>query len=208
MIIPVYNGERFLKEAIDSVRIQTTEPLDVIVVDDGSTDRSVEIASSYGSQVRIVQHEKNRGPSAARNTGIRLALHDVVAFLDADDLWKKDALHRRIEMLERDPRVSVVLGHVERTIQKDVPIVCSSLGSAIFRKTVFETVGLLDERLRFGEDVDFFLRIKETALKIGIIPQTVQIYRIHDENSTRNIDPYETGLLQILHRSIRRRNGK
>lgn len=205
VIIPVYNGKLFLREAIDSVLEQCIEALDIIVVDDGSTDSCGEIARLYGPAVRLLQHEKNRGPSAARNTGIREAYYDILAFLDADDWWVKDSLVRRLEYLQNDPSMDVVLGATKRTLHEGGAKICSSVGAAIFRKKVFETVGLFDESLRYGEDGDLFLRIKEQHMKVGFLQDVVQVYRMHENNSTKEKKVFEKGILEMLHRSIRRK---
>ena len=97
-IVPVFNGEQFLGEAIDSILAQTHQPGEVIVVDNGSMDRSAAIASSYGDPVRVL-HEDKRGPAAARNAGIRAAGLPFIAFLDADDLFHPEKLERQVAHL-------------------------------------------------------------------------------------------------------------
>ena len=93
-IVPVFNGERYLAEALDSILAQTWRPLEVIVVDDGSTDGTAHIAAGYGAEVSYI-HQANAGPAAARNRGLDAARGEFIAFLDADDLWHKDKLSAR-----------------------------------------------------------------------------------------------------------------
>ena len=92
-IVPVYNGERYLAETLQSILGQRVGPLEVIVVDDGSTDGTAGVARRFGSAIRVL-HQTNAGPAAARNLGLSEARGDFVAFLDADDLWKPDKLAR------------------------------------------------------------------------------------------------------------------
>lgn len=208
VVIPVFNCESYLEDAIDSVLNQSRRPDEVIVVDDASKDQSVEVARLYCPDIRLVKHARNLGPSAARNTGIKLSTGEVLAFLDADDWWTEKALEKRLDLLQKKPKLDVVLGYTQRTNLKSSAVLCGSVGSGIFRKKVFEEVGKFDETLRYGEDGDLFLRIKESPLHIGTISEIVQMYRMHDSNSTRNKNLHDMGLLEILHRSIRRKNGK
>src|SRR5690242_4967891 len=90
-IVPVFNGERYLGEALDSIFAQGHQPLEVLVVDDGSTDGSAAVAKSYGDRVRYF-FQPNAGPAAARNLGLEAARGEFIAFLDADDLWHRDKL--------------------------------------------------------------------------------------------------------------------
>lgn len=109
VIIPCYNGEHFLREAIDSALNQTYRPTEVIVVDDGSTDASTRIADSYGSPVRVVR-QSNHGESVARNRGMEEAKGEWVAFLDADDIWVANKLSRQLEVIADDV-ICVHTGH-------------------------------------------------------------------------------------------------
>src|SRR4051812_386439 len=99
-IVAVYNGEPFLAEAIDSILAQTYRPLEVIVVDNMSTDATAEIAASYGEPVHVIDAEP-RGPAIARNRGIRDARFPLIAFLDADDLIHPEKLERQVAHLSR-----------------------------------------------------------------------------------------------------------
>ena len=103
--VPVYNGERFLRDAVSSIIAQSHKAFEVIVVDDGSTDGTSAVARSFPEQVRYVRQE-NAGPAAARNRGVTEARGRFLAFLDADDLWLPDKLARQIAMLEGDPTIA------------------------------------------------------------------------------------------------------
>ncbi len=219
VIIPVFNGEDFISAALDSVRAQT-RPVDaVIVVDDGSTDRTAQIVAGY-PEVSLVR-QPNAGPSAARNRGVRLAHGDYVAMLDADDLWPVDRQAVMAEILDSDPSVGVVWGTqrllVEpgATIPEWVPpgdpeaIDPSQLprptGAFLARRSVFELVGLYDTNLRHGEDSDWALRGREQGVKWAMIPEVTLIRRLHDANLTLDSSAQRRAMFEVLQRRASRR---
>lgn len=126
VIIPAYNAEKFISEALDSVFAQTYRPIEVIVIDDGSTDRTAEIVKDY-SIVKINKtiktditkielrylYQENGGPSKARNTGIKAAKGEYIAFLDADDLWMSDKIEKQIQLFKKDPKIDVIFTDVK-----------------------------------------------------------------------------------------------
>ena len=122
VIMPVYNGERFLLDAVRSVEAQGLERLEILVIDDGSTDGTAAILAGLGSRVRAVR-QPNRGPAAARNQGLALARGNVIAFLDADDLWSPGGLADMLAHLEAHPEIDIVQGLIERR--------CSSAGRSL-----------------------------------------------------------------------------
>ncbi len=138
VIIPAYNAEGFIAEALDSVFSQTYRPLEIIVVDDGSTDKTAKIIKNYQSSLsnktditsKIIKtdspevelrylYQKNSGPSKARNTGIKAAKGDYIAFLDADDLWIGDKLDKQMQLFKREQRIDVIFCNVETTKSKN-----------------------------------------------------------------------------------------
>ena len=117
VIIPVYNGERYLAEAIESVSVQTYRPIEIVVVDDGSTDRSAEVAQRFNS-VRYCR-QLHGGIGSARNRGVALAQGSAFAFLDADDLWDKDKLRLQMAAFDEDAEIDVVFGHIRQFISPE-----------------------------------------------------------------------------------------
>ncbi|HKV36457.1 MAG TPA: glycosyltransferase family A protein, partial [Pyrinomonadaceae bacterium] len=111
VIIPVFNGERFLREAVQSVLDQGDSSVEIIVVDDGSTDGTETVARSL--PVRYL-HQTNQGPAAARNRGIEHAQGSLLAFADADDLWPVNKLELQLPCLLRDPKIDIVLGRIQQ----------------------------------------------------------------------------------------------
>jgi glycosyltransferase involved in cell wall biosynthesis len=167
-----------LKEAIDSVLAQDFEDMELIVVDDGSTDGTPKEISQYGGRVKFIQHFENKGVSAARNRGILHARGKYIAFLDSDDLWVKGKLKIQVAFLDDNPhypicytdeiwirkgkRVNPMLKHAKYSgwiFEKCLPLCIISPSSAMMRRTLFSKVGLFDEALPVCEDYDLWLRI-------------------------------------------------
>jgi glycosyltransferase involved in cell wall biosynthesis len=216
VIMPAYNAERFLEEAVASVRRQDYRNLEVIVIDDGSTDRTGEIAKSLGSPVRYLL-QAHRGPAVARNRGIREARGDVIAFLDADDLWPDGKLALQIARLRDAPDVDVILGRIQYrgidgTEVPDIPfegpdrtVTHVHLGSGVFRRSVFDRVGLFDESLSYSEDLDWSLRVRECGISMLILKEITLLYRLHGGNMTITKTTPDLQVLQVLKKSLDRR---
>ena len=178
VIIPTYNRFPMLKEAVDSVLAQGFEDMELIVVDDGSSDVTAEKIKQYGGRVRLLRHSVNKGVSAARNKGILHARGKYIAFLDSDDLWVKGKLKIQVTFLDDNPhyplcytdeiwirkgkRVNPMLKHAKYSgwiFEKCLPLCIISPSSVMIRRTLFSKVGLFDEALPVCEDYDFWLRI-------------------------------------------------
>jgi glycosyltransferase involved in cell wall biosynthesis len=112
VIIPVYNGQETIRRAIDSVLSQSYRATEVIVVDDGSTDSSIELLLQYGAKIRLVE-QKNAGVASARNQGIKLSRGEYIAFLDQDDFWVQEKLAIQVEILRKHPSVGVTFSNLE-----------------------------------------------------------------------------------------------
>ena len=211
VVIPVFNGERFLREAVESVLAQKYSPLEIIMVDDGSTDGTADVARSLPETVRYL-HQSNQGPAAARNRGIEHAQGSLIAFADADDVWPEDKLALQLPYLMRDPAAEIVMGRIQQVLLSETgaenfaePAFSVNLGSAIIRKSVFERVGLFDETMRYSEDVDWFMRAREGRAAIVTIDAVTLLYRQHDQNMTRGKSTSELNVLKALKRSLDRR---
>jgi glycosyltransferase involved in cell wall biosynthesis len=178
VIIPTYNRLPMLEEAVNSVLAQDFEDMELIVVDDGSTDGTAEVMGRYGGRVKLLEHPANRGVSAARNRGILHARGKYIAFLDSDDLWVKRKVKIQAAFLDDNPhyplcytdeiwirkgkRVNPMLKHAKYSgwiFEKCLPLCIISPSSAMMRKTLFSKVGLFDEALPVCEDYDFWLRV-------------------------------------------------
>lgn len=216
VIIPAYNCERFIAEAVESVRRQDHRPIEIIVVDDGSTDGTSAHVKNLGKDIRYV-HQSNRGPAAARNRGIEMAKGEVFAFLDADDYWPENKLEIQLAHLRRYPRIEVVLGRIQFTgslTEADMKIrfegpdntmVNINLGSGIFKRAVFEKVGIFDESLRHFEDHDWFLRAREKDVSMVILENITLYYRRHENSMSSRKSEDDPTMIQILKKSLDRR---
>jgi len=213
VIIPVYNGERFLAEAIESVLAQTYRPVEVIVVDDGSTDGSAKIAAKFKDNVHYV-YQPNSGPAAARNRGLKMVHGGIIGFIDADDLWTEDKLQVQLPHLAGDPSVEIVLGHIKRMWaaegtrdynQFTEPELALSLESCLFRKTVFDKVGYFDPTLCRCEDWDWFMRARELGVSIVTHEEVTAYYRRHEHNLTLQKELGDKYFAIVLKKSLERR---
>ena len=208
VVIPVFNGERFLRDAVQSVLDQRYAPLEIIIVDDGSTDGTASVARSLPETVRYL-HQTNQGPAAARNRGIEQAQGGLIAFADADDLWPQAKLELQLPYLIKDRGVEIVMGRIQQVLSSEEefgePAFSVNLGCAVIRKTVFDRVGLFDETMRYSEDVDWFMRVREAGVAIMTIDAVTLFYRQHEQNMTRGKSTSELNVLKALKRSLDRR---
>jgi glycosyltransferase involved in cell wall biosynthesis len=213
VIVPAYQAEAFLGEALESALGQDCGPLEVLVVDDGSTDRTREVALAYPVQLLRSPH---RGPAAARNAGLALARGEFVTILDADDVWPIDRLSRQVEHLRGHPEHGIVLGLTEIFLTPGQPRpphwpvahsgrpIPAVAGSMLARAEVFEIVGGFDEDLRQCEDIDWLARVKDAGIQAGTIDHVVLRYRIHANNTSRDTAANKATLLRVLRDSVRR----
>lgn len=214
-IIPVYNGEQFLAKAIASILEQNYDPLEIIVVDDGSTDNTAAVVQQFESKIRYF-HQSNQGPAAARNLGLQQAQGNAIAFLDVDDLWSKSKLTLQTSCLLDNPRVGIVQGYTqlrrqvkdphdqEAYINHRAPFYLSSLTSALYRRSVFEQVGLFNEKLIYGEDTDWFLRAWSQRIEQILLDEITLYYHKHDRNMTLGKDRVQLGLVRVYHQHLQR----
>ena len=213
VIIPAWNAAPFLAEAIASVRRQTWPVNEIIVVDDGSTDGTAEVARAAGSDIRVICQE-NLGPAAARNRGLAAASGDYVTFLDADDLYVEGKIAWEMEALLADPTLEMALTYMqlfrilpegERQWIQD-PQFIFGFACGTYRRRVFDGPdGKIDESLRRGEDTDWFLRCCERGEMVKLISRAGLLYRRHPGSLTWGRNAQETGWLHILKRSLDRR---
>jgi glycosyltransferase involved in cell wall biosynthesis len=215
VIIPIYNGEAHLRNALASALTQTLTPNEVIVIDDGSTDSSAAIAQSL-PQVTY-RYQENAGPAAARNTGLALASSRYIAFLDADDLWPADNLSTLASYLDQHPEALVVVGRIQymylegsemQTNNKGIPIGVATgvnLPAAMFRCEAFERVGIFNPEWRLSEDVEWYMRAAESGIEPDIIETITLIHQIHTTNMTLARAELRKQLMNVLKASLDRR---
>lgn len=205
VVIPAFNAEDFLAEAIESVFANECTDLEVIVVDDGSSDRSAEIARRYPVHL-IVQ--ANQGVSAARNVGYRAAHGEYFAGLDADDRWCAGKLEHQLQCLITDPSLDVVYGSVQQFRESPRyealgdPVPGRLPGTMLARRRAFEKVGAFDESLVLGEFMDFIVRSREAGLKELVLEQVCLQRRIHGANLGVTARDHISDYFEVARRSL------
>jgi glycosyltransferase involved in cell wall biosynthesis len=216
VIIPIFNAAAYLPQAVASVRAQDHSPLEIIVVDDGSTDTTADVAQSL-PDVRYF-HQPNAGPAAARNRGIREARGEILAFLDADDLWATGKLAAQLPVLRQFPDEHLVAGHVEQFTSDDVAPTANrdtvvprdhgrrayTVGALLVRREDFHKVGGFDPALRFGEFMDWLSRAKTRGLREQVLDQVVLYRRLHATNTTRLARDHQRHYLTAIRRHLER----
>ena len=216
VIIPVYNGERFLTAAIQSALDQDYNAFEVIVVDDGSTDCTAQIAQSY-KDVRYI-YQPNQGHGAARNTGIEASQGELLAFLDADDVWDSRKLSVQVSYLIDHPDIGYVVAGIRNFIEPGVErpswvtekmledISKGHIASAlVVRRTVMDQVGAFDTSYLFADVVDWFLRAGDTGIPMVSLPDVLLYRRVHDANQSYEERAKELEYLMVARMSLRRK---
>jgi glycosyltransferase involved in cell wall biosynthesis len=210
-IIPTYNSEKYIGEAIRSVLAQTHRVSEIIVVDDGSTDQTQAVVKAFDSDVRLLVNPVNKGPGFSRNLGVAHSTAPIIAFLDSDDVWNSDHIARKHKLLIRYPEIPLVFGPrvgfglksevwpTTELEQKNAPFdfLPAQLGGGIvqtstivMRKKAFEEIGGFDDIVRYrhgrrvqAEDLDLTLKLSYHYPFVADDMATVK-YRHHDEQSS------------------------
>jgi glycosyltransferase involved in cell wall biosynthesis len=208
VVIPTYNAARFLVDAIDSVLAQTYQPLEVLVVDDGSTDDTARVLEPYGGRIRYIR-QTNGGPAKARNRGIREAKGELIAFLDADDQWLPEKLSKQWACHRAHP--DAALSHTdlyrvlqpagERTYRHDGRERFAgncyleffrnngvTPSTVLLTRACLETVGLFDEKIRAAstEDWELWIRIAR-RYPLAYLNEPLTLYRVHPTSGSQNL---------------------
>lgn len=218
VIIPAHNSEPHLRATIDSVLSQPHRPLELIVVDDGSTDRTPDTVAGYGSAVTLIRQPK-RGHPAARNTGVRAARGEFLGFVDHDDLWAPDRLALQLECFDKDPRLDLVFGHIQNFFSPELtaderarlrvplePLPGLLQGAMLARRTSFHRVGLFAEDRAIGDFLDWYGRATIAGLRTRMLAATLLLRRIHRSNHQRlHRGEIEAGYLKAVKELLDRR---
>jgi glycosyltransferase involved in cell wall biosynthesis len=218
--IPVRDGEAYLAEAIESVLAQSRPPSQVIVVDNGSTDRSAEIARGYGAAVELVE-ERRLGIGPARNAALRAARGDFVAFLDADDVWEPEKTALQLAAIEADPGLQLVFGHVRQFLSPDlapgegtairIPVEPQPglyIGAMLAARAAIDAIGPWPEDVKVSDGLTFMLRVRELGLAHTMLPETVTLRRVHGGNHSIRNSGERGEFARLLKQSLDRRRGE
>ena len=214
VIVPVFNGEKYLAETLKSIIQQTCPPAEIIVVDDGSTDHSAQVAETF-PDVRVLRNP-HRGLANTLNTGVRAASGALLTFLDADDRWLPNKLDIQLRTMTAQPCYDVVFGHSQRFDMRQLngvthevmgsvmPGICKS--TMMIWRSAFMRVGFFSEAPELHDFVDWYSRALEAELRTLMLPDIVYERRSHDAN-TGVINKYaqRKSYLASLHLAFKRR---
>lgn len=215
VVIPTYNYGRFIAEAIRSVLQQTCLPSEIIVVDDGSRDETAAVVGAFADTVRYIRQD-HAGVCAARNRGVSESSGELVAFLDADDVWAPTNLEKQMERFESDEEIGLVHcgmrefdgetgetirfymegaedGVADNLLLWEGPAIVGPGGGIIVSRRAFDHVGGFDTRMKVGEDWDFCYRVAR-LFKIGFVPEPLVNYRNHSAAAHHNVENMERGM--------------
>ena len=217
VMITVYNGERYLAEAIESVLAQTYPSVELIVFDDGSTDGSGDVARSFGTALRY-ERQANSGMGAARNSAVALTEGRYLSFLDADDRFRPEKLSRQMAVMEADSSVDMVFGLMTEFVSPDLDEAAAALlrppvdrqawrtpNLMLVRREAFDRVGAFSTALRVGIGVDWYARAKEIGLRESVPPYVMLERRLHSDNNGIRQRDSRALYLSVLKSSLDRR---
>ncbi len=220
VIIPNFNRADLIGETISNLLIQSQPPFEIIVIDDGSTDKSIEIIRKYGDKVRLIQ-QTNQGPGAARNAGLRIARGKFIQFQDSDDLLSLNKLEEQTQILD-ETGADIAFGpwaHVtirdrqvefeSRVLQQSLPPKSVDLSSwllrgwmtifqsLLFRRTFLVRAGEYRTDVRYGEDMEFFLRLLFCSPEVAFAPDVLTLYRVNAQNKLSHDDGWSKSRREI-----------
>lgn len=220
VIIPVKNGQRFLRSALDSVVSQTYRNYEIIVIDGGSSDKTAEIARSYEG-VRYI-YQTVQGLSQAYNMGISAARGKLIAFLAHDDVWTSEKLSVQVDYLITHPDIQYTIARVKFFLEPGFPFppgfrkelldndhVGRILETLVARKSLFDVIGNFDTHVEISMDVDWFIRANDRAVPMAVLPRVLLYRRVHDANTSLQLEinnsRYNEEMLKLLRRSVHRK---
>jgi glycosyltransferase involved in cell wall biosynthesis len=218
--IPVRNGEAYLAAAIESVLRQSRPCDQVIVVDNGSTDSSAEIARGYAPAVTLVS-EPHVGIGAARNAAVRAADGTHIAFLDADDLWEPEKTAVQLAALRAAPELQIVFGYVRQFVSLDLGVEEAAalnvppepqpgmhIGAMLAARAAVDAIGPWPADVKVSDGLSFMLRMRELGIASAMLRDIVTLRRVHGANHSLKNSGERTEFAHLLKRSLDRRRGE
>ena len=217
-IVPVYNGERFVAETVESILAQIYRPIEVLVVDDGSTDSTTKVLDGFGTQISVI-HQENAGQAAARNRGLDASRGQFIAFLDADDLWLPEKLAAQMAHLSAHPEADLCNCLMENFWEQELAEEAERLRDSdhakpypatwqgmLLRREVFDRVGALDTGVRYSDVREWLHRAQGMGITTVELECVLVRRRIHSNNLSRGRGQLDSDLLlRMAERAMARR---
>ena len=216
VIIPLYNGRTYIGQAVESVLNQTFVPMEILIVNDGSSDNGAARIPDH-PRVRIIG-QPNSGVAAARNRGVRESIGNMLAFLDQDDTWVPEKLEKQVAYLREHAELGYVLAHqlirlaagVSRPAwlkpdQVNQPSVGYLPGTLVVRRETFHQVGPFNETYKSGSDSEWFFRAKDMGVPMHILPDVLLHRTIHEKNQSHDTATANVELLRMVRQSLKNR---
>lgn len=221
VVVPAYNASRYVVAAVESVLAQDHAPLEVICVDDGSTDETAPLLRAFGDRIVFLPCAHNGGIGRARNIGLHAARGDFIAFMDADDLWVPGKIALQMERLRREPRAAFCFGHMQCFVSPELPGAVRRLrhcppdpmpgyvaATALVRRAVVGHVGGFDPGLRVGEFIDWFSRVEDAGFGVVLEDAVLLQRRIHDTNTGVTRRDSRLDYVRVVKRALDRRRAE
>jgi glycosyltransferase involved in cell wall biosynthesis len=222
VVIPAYNNAAYLTEAVESVRRQTRPPRRIVLVDDGSTDNTPDVAAALRAEGTVpldYVRQDNAGPAAAMNRGAAMVDSELIAFHSADDIWVAEKTAWQLVHIESG--ADLVFGHLQNFVSPELdaataaglhcppePMPGASAGTLLTRLETFRKVGPLNERFQVGEFIDWFARASDLGLKVATLPQVVSMRRLHGRNHSLTRKSQDIGYAHVLKAMLDRRRAR
>lgn len=212
VVMPLYNAERYVGAALESIFAQTLAPIEIVVLDDGSTDDSAAVVQRFLPRLHYLWQPQSGG-AAALNAAIQATQGDWIAILDADDLWLPDKLAVQSAAVAADPTLALLFGHVEQFYSPDCKAARQTIpppevfvghipSAMLVRRTVFDQIGYFDTSWQTGYFLEWFLRTKNLQMKMQTLSTVVTKRRLHDTNLGRRKRDQQVEYIQVLKRNL------
>jgi glycosyltransferase involved in cell wall biosynthesis len=219
VIVPTLNAAAYLADALDSIAAQTYERREVVLVDGGSTDGTLELARRYGIQA---VRQAGAGLADAWNCGLEAATGELIAFLDSDDRWEPEKLEKQARVLASRPEADAVISRVRFVLEPGFAIpagfraellegdhISQMPSSLLARRAVFDEIGNFDTRWLIASDVDWFARLLDSRLRMEVVEEVLVYKRVHDSNLSNRPGPtINRELVEVLRMKVSRRRGQ